>query len=280
VPDDVGGLPFPDGDEPELQRGGADDEFASVVLDEDFVRAAEVHEPTAVERILAASQSHSESDPLRGSDEGCGYGPYDEGELGPDGEDDDPDDDEGRFDRSDYTVYLDHADLDHADLDRADSAEFGGYGEYADADDEGRDGEIYGPGHVPFGVRRPYGPSPYRGYGLRTDRRAAEHPGEFTVRPGYDLGEEHGSDFGFLYGAGAPAERPPRGHFRWQRPVAWVLAVVMGIGMVALAVSAVYRGGSSGQQRQEPAPAPASSGAASAAGVDRQTAAGADRHDG
>ncbi|MEV4557314.1 hypothetical protein AB0K51_09985 [Kitasatospora sp. NPDC049285] len=29
---------------------------------------------------------------------------------------------------------------------------------------------------------------------------------------------------------------------RWHRPVAWVLAVVMGVGVVALAVAAVYRG--------------------------------------
>lgn len=37
-----------------------------------------------------------------------------------------------------------------------------------------------------------------------------------------------------------------------------MLALVMGIGMVALAFSAVYRGGSA--QRQEPAPPPATTG--------------------
>lgn len=56
-----------------------------------------------------------------------------------------------------------------------------------------------------------------------------------------------------LYRAGGPY----RGHVRWQRPVAWVLAVVMGVGVVALAFSAVYRGVVS--QRQTPAPPPATS---------------------
>jgi hypothetical protein len=240
VPDDVGGQPFPDGDEPEFHHGGADDEFASVVLDEDFVRSAEVHEPTAVERILSAAQSHAESEPSRGLDEVYGHGPGDDGELEPDGVDDDPDDDEGRFDRSDYTAYAEYA-------------------EYAEGEDEGPDAETYGPGHLPFGLQHSDGPSPYRGYGLRTGPYATDHAGEFVPsRPGYDLGDEHGSDYGFFYGAGGPAARPPRGQFRWQRPVAWVLAVVMGIGMVALAVSAVYRSDPSGQQRQKPAPAPSS----------------------
>ncbi|MGW3628461.1 SCO2584 family spore wall biosynthesis protein, partial [Streptomyces sp. NPDC000880] len=57
MPDDVGGKPFPDGWEPDDDRGGADEDFASVVFDEDFVRAAEIHEPTAVERLLAAAQA-------------------------------------------------------------------------------------------------------------------------------------------------------------------------------------------------------------------------------
>lgn len=250
MPDDVGSQPFPDGEEPEFHHGGADDAFASVVFDEDFVRSAEVHEPTAVERILAAAQSHAESEPPRGLDEVMGYGPGADGELGFDGgaddaddsegpddpfDPDDPEDDEGRFDRSDYTLYA----------------------EYAELDEEGPGAEIYGPGHVPFGLQRPYGPSPYRGYGLRTDAYTAPRTGEFAPRPGDDLGDEHGSDYGYHHGASRQAPRPPRGHFRWQRPVAWVLAVVMGIGVVALAVSAVYRNDYSRPQRQEPAPAPA-----------------------
>ncbi|MDG4858399.1 hypothetical protein P8605_09580, partial [Streptomyces sp. T-3] len=46
-----------------------------------------------------------------------------------------------------------------------------------------------------------------------------------------------------------------RGQGRWHRPVAWILAVLMGIGMVALAFTAVYRGASSGRQDQTPPPA-------------------------
>lgn len=43
-------------------------------------------------------------------------------------------------------------------------------------------------------------------------------------------------------------------HTRWHRTVAWVLAVVMGIGVIALTVAAIYRGTSGG--RQQPAPPP------------------------
>ena len=56
------------------------------------------------------------------------------------------------------------------------------------------------------------------------------------------------------YGRYGGVLRPYRGRARWHRPVAWLLAVVMGIGMVALAFSAVYRGASSEPRRQGPAP--------------------------
>ncbi|MDG4858398.1 hypothetical protein P8605_09575, partial [Streptomyces sp. T-3] len=66
VPDDVGGSPFPDGWEPDDDHhGGADEEFAAVVFDEDFVRAAPIHEPTAVERLLAAAQARAEAEAAR-----------------------------------------------------------------------------------------------------------------------------------------------------------------------------------------------------------------------
>ncbi|PWS42147.1 hypothetical protein DKT74_23705, partial [Streptomyces sp. ZEA17I] len=65
MPDDVGGKPFPDGWEPDDDRGGADKDFASVVFDEDFVRAAVVHEPTAVERLLAAAEARAQADAAR-----------------------------------------------------------------------------------------------------------------------------------------------------------------------------------------------------------------------
>ncbi|MGW3802578.1 SCO2584 family spore wall biosynthesis protein, partial [Streptomyces clavifer] len=62
MPDDVGGRPFPDGGEPDDDRGGADEDFAAVVFDEDFVQSAEMHEPTAVERLLAAAQARAEAE--------------------------------------------------------------------------------------------------------------------------------------------------------------------------------------------------------------------------
>ncbi|MQY15639.1 hypothetical protein SRB5_58260 [Streptomyces sp. RB5] len=143
----MGGRPFfPDGDEPDgYHRGGADDDFASVVLDEDFVRAAVVHEPTAVERMVAAAEARAEAERT-----------LEEGRYGDDPDHDDPDE------------------------------EYGPYG--------------------PYGGRL----GPYRGT-------------------------------------------------HWQRPVALLLAVVMGVGIVALAFTAVYRTGSAARD-EAPAPGgPASS---------------------
>jgi hypothetical protein len=156
VPEDVGGTPSPDGREPDddHDRGAPDEEFASVVFDEAFVQAAQVHEPTAVERLLAAARARREAT--------------------------DADARRARDRRTD--VYGD---------DFARDPDF-------DDDDDDFDAD-------PTGGRR------------------------------------GGPGFG----------RQPR----WHRPVAWVLAVVMGVGMVALAFTAVYRGGSSGGRDQIPAPA-------------------------
>ncbi|MGW0463712.1 SCO2584 family spore wall biosynthesis protein [Streptomyces sp. NPDC003027] len=164
MPDDVGGKPFPDGVDPDDadDRGGADEDYATVVFDEDFVRAAEIHEPTAVERLLAAAQARAEAEAARARTAGV------PDEL----RGDDPDDPYGGR-------YADSWNSDDAD----------------DADDCG-----------------PYGP--------------------------------HGG-----------ALRPYRGSARWHRPVAWVLALVMGVGMVALAFTAVYRGASANRQDRIPAPA-------------------------
>ncbi|MFD8423648.1 hypothetical protein [Streptomyces sp. NPDC059466] len=170
VPEDVGGTPFPDGWEPDddRDRGGADEEFASVVFDEDFVRAAVIHEPTAVERLLAAAQARaeaSEAEARRAHARGThGDDEHYEDGFGPDG--------------------------------------LGGHGRDPDLDDLD-DAEIL------------------------EGRHGAPGP------------------FGRAYGKQA----------RWHRPVAWVLAVVMGIGMVALAFTAVYRGASSGGRDQVPSPA-------------------------
>ncbi|MGY1435707.1 SCO2584 family spore wall biosynthesis protein [Streptomyces reniochalinae] len=205
MPDEVGGQPFPDGEEPEYRdHGAADDEFASVVLDEGFVRAAQVHEPSAAERVRAAAQSHAEhteTDVPRVAEDGLVYGrgmaEFPESPYGEPPEDDawdeDPDGDDDRFDRRDL---------------------------YAE----------YGPG------------------GLPPELEAYEHGADF----GYARGA-HGS-----YAARGGAPRPYRGHRSWQRPIAWVLAVVMGIGMVALAFSALYRGSS--DRGEEPVPPPATTG--------------------
>lgn len=158
----MGGTPFfPDGWEPDddHDRGVSDEEFASVVFDEDFVQAAVVHEPTAVERLLAAAQARAEASEAEARRAHT---------RGPRGDDE----------RYDDPSYFGH-DPDRDDLDDAEVLE-GRYG-----------------------------------------------------APG-----THGKQVS-----------------RWHRPVAWMLALVMGIGMVALAFTAVYRGASSSRQEQVPAPA-------------------------
>nr|WP_073946695.1 hypothetical protein [Streptomyces kebangsaanensis] len=163
VPEDVGGTPFPDGWEPDddHDRGVSDEEFASVVFDEAFVRAAVIHEPTAVERLLAAAQARAEAT--------------------------------------------------EAEARRAHAR-----------------GEHYEDG---------YGSD---GRGLGHDR----HPDDLDDPDDLDVLEGR-------YGMSRPSGK----QIRWHRPVAWVLALVMGIGMVALAFAAVYRGGSSGSRDQVPPPA-------------------------
>ncbi|MGW1796833.1 SCO2584 family spore wall biosynthesis protein [Streptomyces sp. NPDC001984] len=159
MPEDVGGTPFPDGWEPDddHDRGVSDEEFASVVFDEAFVRAAVVHEPTAVERLLAAAQARAEASEA-----------------------------EARRAHATGERYEDGYDADHHD-----------------------------PGH---------------------DR---------------DLDEPVGPDApDDRYGAG-----PYGKHVRWHRPVAWALALMMGVGMVALAFAAVYRSASSSDREQVPQPA-------------------------
>ncbi|MCX4700797.1 hypothetical protein OG252_33040 [Streptomyces sp. NBC_01352] len=165
VPEDVGGTPFPDGWEPDddHDRGVSDEEFASVVFDEDFVRAAVVHEPTAVERLLAAAQARAEASEAEARRAALGRGERYEDGYGPD----------------DPTGFGHDPELD--DLDDADIL-------------EGR-------------------------YGA---------PGTYGKQ------------------------------VRWHRPVAWMLALVMGIGMVALAFAAVYRSASS--DGGGPVPPPASTG--------------------
>lgn len=85
----------------------------------------------------------------------------------------------------------------------------------------------------------------------RTDtlRSGYEEPAELAEHedgPEHDLGGEYDE----LYAQ--RVLRPYRGQTRWHRSVAWVLAVIMGIGVVALTFAAVYRSGGGG--RQQPAP--------------------------
>ncbi|MDK1474380.1 hypothetical protein QNO07_13275 [Streptomyces sp. 549] len=166
MPDEVGGQPFPDGEEPDDRDDrAADDAFASLVLDEEFVRTASVHEPSAEERMLAAARARAEAEAQQLFEEGLAQRHPDEYDRGP----------------------------------------VGGY-VYGDPDDARR-----------F---------------AREDPEYAEYAWERENR--------------------APFAREP---IRWQRPVAWVLAVVMGVGMVAMAFAAVYRG--SGGEPDESVPPPA-----------------------
>ncbi|MFD7452229.1 hypothetical protein [Kitasatospora sp. NPDC059827] len=163
--EDVGGLPYPDG----ADHGGADDEFATVVFDEAFVRSAAVHEPTAKERQLAAAEARFEPD-----------------SAGPGWSYDVPAADGLPLELRPYPSGLDE---DH----------------------------LY--------------PDPWSG------------PGRATGRPGRRWGRRYD-----------PVRA--RGRYvaqqRWHRPVAWVLAVIMGVSLVAVAVAAVYQGvgGSSGAPRR------------------------------
>jgi hypothetical protein len=148
VPEDVGGKPFPDGDD----HGGADEEFASVVFDEDFVRAASIREPSARERLLAAAQARAAAEAAR--------------------------------------------------------ARVGG------SDDDGADDGF-----------------PGRGSGGYAGPDLGLYGGHYRVRPGNPT--------------------------RWHRTIAWLLALIMGLGVVALTFSAVYRGAGGGSRHQAPAPPPA-----------------------
>lgn len=159
MPDDVGGRPSPNGWEPDDERGGAAEGRWDVVLDEEFIRAAALHEPTAVERLLAAAQARAEAESAR-----------------------------------------------------------------ARALRAAGDDDLYDEACDPVGL---------------------------TYEPD-DIGDDASP-----YGRHGGALRPYRGSARWHRPVAWLLALLMGIGMVALAFTAVYRGAAANRQDQVP---PASTG--------------------
>ncbi|MDH6578705.1 hypothetical protein [Kitasatospora sp. MAP5-34] len=157
--EDVGGLPYSDG----ADHGDADDEFATVVFDEAFVRSAAVHEPSAGERQLAAAEARFEPD----------------------------------------TSAL------------------------------ARSYDVSGADGLPLELR-PH-PSGFDDDRLYSDPWSGGH------RPGRAWRRSR-------WGRAARYEAVRRGsgrrvaHQRWHRPVALVLAVVMGVSLVAVAVAAIYRG--------------------------------------
>lgn len=195
VPDDVG-QPFADGEGPDSQdRAAADEVFAAVVLDDDFVEAAEIHEPTAAERILYAALERAESE---AAEEPRLYHDPDLDVSLPAGLpvfEDSPDegpDEEGRFDRSDYTRYL------------------------PDDDDDDTSYHSY-VSYSPVSPRRG-GADAFLG-----ERRSVPQRVPSSWRP-----------------------------MRWQRPVACVLAMVMGVSVIAFVLIAIQRGGSSGSGSPSP----------------------------
>ncbi|MFI6443558.1 hypothetical protein [Kitasatospora sp. NPDC050543] len=163
--EDVGGSPYPD----DADHGGTDDEFATVVFDEAFVRSAAVHEPTAKERQLAAAEARFEPETV-----GPGWS-YD---LPP-----------GDGLPLELRPYPSGLDADHL---------------YPDP--------WSGPGRAGGGRR-----AGRWGRSARWGRHATYDPAQAS-----------------------------RGRYvaqqRWHRPVAWVLAVIMGVSLVAVAVAAVYQG--------------------------------------
>ncbi|WP_052851044.1 hypothetical protein [Streptomyces avicenniae] len=269
MPDDVGGLPFSDGDGPDSEdrHGAADEAFAAVVLDEAFVDAAAIHEPTAAERLLYAAMERAEERERErdAADEGPGAGPlfYRDPDLdpgsstglagfaagddagGPSGAADGPDP-FGRFARFDNRAAPDPADddpdalealdaLDALDDDEADD----------DEDDEGRFDRSDYLSYLPEEPEEPLGTDPHDHApgGPHPDRRP-------TVRGG---------------GRGFFDAPPPRaaisraaphgaGPVRWQRPVACVLAMVMGLSVLAFAVIAIQRAGSFPSGDPDPLP--------------------------
>jgi hypothetical protein len=157
----LGGSPYSDG----ADHGDADDEFATVVLDEAFIRSAAVHEPSARERRLAAAEARNE--------------------------------------------------------------EPGGWG-------RDRSGERYD------GLPLELQPHP----GSEDDRIYADP----WVGSGGGLGRRRAVRW-----PGYGARSVSRGQVaqqRWHRPLAWVLVIVMGVSLVAVAVAAVYRGAGTAPSRK------------------------------
>ncbi|MFI7272847.1 hypothetical protein [Streptomyces sp. NPDC049879] len=287
MPDDVGGLPFSDGDGPdnEDRHGAADEAFAAVVLDEAFVDAAEIHEPTAAERLLYAAMERAEERADERADEGVAGEPL---------------------------FYRD------PDLDPGNPTGLAGFaaGDAADAFDPGRpltdgfdgyDGFDGPDGYDPFedlrdltalgaaprgeesgiagesgdgseGLEGPEGDEEDDDEG-RFDRSDYLRylPDDTADAPdAADAAGTAGTTAPFA-GRGVPRIPPPRaaisralppgaGPVRWQRPVACVLAMVMGLSVLAFALIAIQRAGSFPSGDPDPLPPSPSGGPGAATG--------------
>jgi hypothetical protein len=88
---------------------------------------------------------------------------------------------------------------------------------------------------------------------LAVAERPALPPGRHRSEPRVvpELDDDPALESDELYAAGHPYRGSST---RWHRPVAWALAVVMGIGVVALTFAAVYRGASGSRQPTQPPP--------------------------
>jgi len=183
--------------------GGEDEAFDAVVFDESFVRSAPVHEPTAEERILAAVEARLEREAAAGANRPAPV--TDPAEAG------DP--------------------AARRDMDDADWAE---YSEYAEQDGSDDPSAARG-GRPGRGVSR-------RGGARPQPPRAATSGGYGGLSPQgrYRVGHWYGGPpDGFRAHHARAMRRQTR---QWQRAVAWLLALVMGLGVVLLAAAAVYRG--------------------------------------
>ncbi|GAB3111105.1 hypothetical protein GCM10027160_12050 [Streptomyces calidiresistens] len=202
MPEDPTGPPFPDGEGPDSpDHGAADEAFDALVLDEAFVAAARVHEPSAAERSLDAALERAEREAAR-----------ERAEPFPDG---------------DPLVY------DHP---------------FADPADPGAAFPDPGFGHT-------YGYGYGLGHGIFPDA-GNRTPGAGGVgRPAGGSGRARSGGTPDAAGVGPrPPEPPARWPGRWQRPVACVLAVVMGLSVIAFALVSIDRGAGRGEPAGEPAP--------------------------
>ncbi|WP_165986803.1 hypothetical protein [Streptomyces sp. YIM 98790] len=271
MPEEVGGQPFPDGERPDdhdhdHDHGAADDAFAAVVFDEAFVAAAAVREPSAAERIARAvlDRAAEEAAAAEGAAEA-------EERAGQPGFFLDPP--PGPGDAADPTVFrpLDGTGQGRGDGDPDGLLDSGPGSWFPDADLDGLGLRDTAPG-----IAGPYDRPDYARYlpdlpddpgalaGVVSDAMAGGGHGERGVP-----------------GGRRPAGSPPPGRrpARWQRPVACVLAVMMGLSMIAIALIAVQRAGAWQRGVPTPVPPPSSEpgGSGSTTGTAEEAAASGNR---